>query len=241
MRTAVAAIADVLRGDLVAVIEHGSRVTSGPRPTSDVDLLVVVSRPLAEVSRRALAARLLDLSGAPGSSSPPLDVAVVVRSRLWPWRFPPWCEFQFGEWLRDELVRGRMRPPAPDPDLTIGLVVARDRGRSLVGPAPDELLPPVPAGDVREAIAASVPTVLAEFAGDERNVVLTLARMVVTVETGAIVAKDEAADRVRSTVDGPTARALLWARDDYRGAHPPPVPAAELHRAAEALAGRLPR
>ena len=53
--------------------------------------------------------------------------------------------------------------------------------------------------------------------GDERNVLLTLARMVVTLETDEIVPKDRAADIVGATLGEPYRSTLALARRGYVG------------------------
>jgi streptomycin 3"-adenylyltransferase len=48
--------------------------------------------------------------------------------------------------------------------------------------------------DIVKAIQESLPTLLANTKGDERNIILTLARMWFTMENGEIVSKDMAAE-----------------------------------------------
>jgi predicted nucleotidyltransferase len=83
--------------------------------------------------------------------------------------------------------------PAPHPDLAIALAQARAIGVALLGPPPRELLDPVPEADLRRALRDVLPALLADLRGDERNVLLTLARMWHTAATGAFAAKDAAA------------------------------------------------
>jgi hypothetical protein len=75
----------------------------------------------------------------------------------------------------------------------------------------------VPPGDLVRAVVGMVPALLADLEDDTRNVLLTLARIVVTVETGEIVAKDEAADLVIPRLDEGCAAVLRRARDAYHG------------------------
>lgn len=58
---------------------------------------------------------------------------------------------------------------------------------------PEDLVPPE---DLGRAAVASVPRFLANLASDTRIVLLTLARIWVTLTTGAVVPKDAAADWV---------------------------------------------
>ncbi|WP_340619904.1 nucleotidyltransferase domain-containing protein [Xenorhabdus siamensis] len=52
-----------LAESLVAVYLHGSAVAGGLRPRSDVDLLVIIDRPMTSVVRECLAADLMIISG----------------------------------------------------------------------------------------------------------------------------------------------------------------------------------
>lgn len=58
---------------------------------------------------------------------------------------------------------------------------------------------------------------LAELPDDTRNVLLTLARAVVTVRTGDVVPEDVAVDRVLPLGPAEVAAPLALARDGYRG------------------------
>lgn len=189
----------VLTGELgealIGVYLLGSALRGGLRPNSDVDLLVVVDRPPGERTRRRLVEALLRLSGSPmdDGSPRPLEVTLLCREALLPWRYPPRSELVYGEWLRDEFEQGRIPPAAADPDLAIVLATARERSLPLCGPELAALLPSIPEADLRRAMLDALPGLLAGLPGDERNVLLTLARMWRTAETGEIVAKDVAA------------------------------------------------
>lgn len=63
----------------------------------------------------------------------------------------------------------------------------------------------------------SIPALLSSIRGDERNVLLTLARIIVTLRTGEIVAKDEAAARVAPHLPASHRALLELARAGYRG------------------------
>lgn len=180
---------------LAGVYLFGSGATDGLRPGSDVDLLVLVDEPLSDAVREGLVSRLMAASGRPDGDGParPLEVTVLCRSDVVPWRYPPRCELLYGEWLRREFEQGRIPQAGPNPDLAIVLTQVRTHGAPLLGPEATEVLEPVPVEDVRRAIADTLPQLLEGRVGDERNVLLTLARMWMTVETGEIASKEVAA------------------------------------------------
>src|SRR5690606_8834557 len=153
----------------------------GLKPTSDIDLLVTVAEEHDEGQRQTLLLELLDVSAPPGQSEllRPLEVTIVVGDDLRPWRYPARRELQFGEWLRDDLLAGIFEPAVVDPDLAILLTQARQHSLALLGPAAEDLFDPVPPGDFFTALADTLKLWNSppDWAGDERNVVLTLARI----------------------------------------------------------------
>lgn len=167
----------------------GSATAGGLRPTSDLDVLGVLQRRSTRDERRRLVDALLELSTKPRY----LEVTLVVASEVRPWRYPPRMELQYGDWWRSELERGEEPWPRTNPDLATLLAMVLRTGRTLHGPPAEDLLDPVPVEDVRRAAADGLDKLLEDLESDTRNVLLTLARIWVTAETGEIRPKDEAA------------------------------------------------
>ena len=63
----------------------------------------------------------------------------------------------------------------------------------------------------------SLAPLLGDLEGDERNVLLTLARMAVTFETGQIASKVEAAAQVLGSLEEPHISVMTLAMDAYLG------------------------
>lgn len=213
------AVTEVLGDSLAGLYLYGSAVKDGLRHDSDIDLYAVVEGPLDDDIRKALADKLLRTSGRWPRSGParPVELTVVVRDEVVPWRFPPRSDFVYGEWLRAEIERGQLPAPTEDPDLTILTTMVRDSSSTLFGPPAAHLLDPVPASDLVRAIVAGLPELIAGVRGDERNVVLTLARMWVTAESGVVVSKADAAEALASRLPAEHAAVLRLARAGYLG------------------------
>ncbi len=216
---ALTVVRNSLAHSILGVYLFGSSVVGGLRPDSDLDILVVVEQPLPEAIRRDLVAGLMKVSGngAKGGAARALEVTVINLSDVVPWRYPPKNELVYGEWLRAKFENGKVPPPASNPDLAIVLTKVRENSLPLCGPEARDLLDPVPVKDVHRAIADSLPTLIDELKGDERNVLLTLARMWVTLSTGEIVPKDAAAQRVMESSPAEHAPILELARRAYLG------------------------
>ena len=83
----------------------------------------------------------------------------MVSDEVRPWRYPPRCDLQYGEWLRDGYERGRLAAPEDHaPDLAPLLTMVLHGNRALFGPPPGTLLDPVPAADLRRAVLAGIPS-----------------------------------------------------------------------------------
>jgi streptomycin 3"-adenylyltransferase len=74
------------------------------------------------------------------------------------------------------------------------LTAVRSSGLALLGPPARDVLEPIPRDHLVRAIVDELPSLLGDLEGDERNVILTLARMWLTLATGEIRSKDAAAD-----------------------------------------------
>ncbi|MBC9711913.1 DUF4111 domain-containing protein [Streptomyces sp. TRM66268-LWL] len=211
---AVELVADVLGPELIGGYLHGSAVLGGLRPASDVDILVVSRRSLDPARRRALLDGLRVLSGLDAPLRP-IELAVVVQSEVRPWRYPPVCDFLYGEWLPWSYESGEMPQPSPMVDLALLLTMALAGDRTLIGPPLATVIDPVPHEDVVAASVAGIQALAADLDDDERNVLLTMARTWVTVATGEILPKDQAAAWALERLPAEQRPPLAHARELY--------------------------
>jgi predicted nucleotidyltransferase len=209
-----------LAKSLVAVYLHGSAVAGDLRPKSDVDLLVVIDQPMTTEIRQALVADLMMISGRypfDPDGRRPLEVIIFLRADLTASLYPAKSEFIYGEWLRHEYEAGKIPQPVSDPDLTLLMAQAQQEAIALVGPNASSLLPAIPRSNIRRAIKEALPSLCETLDGDERNVLLTLARMWRTLVTEEFVAKDVAADWAAARLPAEQAAVLANAREAYLG------------------------
>lgn len=109
----------ILGDALLDVYLHGSAVSGGLQPQSDIDLLAVVGSDLTENQRNDLLTDLLRLSGRhPAVPGGPrcLEVMVFRQSDLTQGDYPGRAEFVYGEWLRDAFEAGEGSMPDRDPE-----------------------------------------------------------------------------------------------------------------------------
>jgi len=211
-------VRDVLGAGVVGIYLHGSTARDAMRSHSDLDVLVVSGSPLADRERRALVDGLLHISGSWGDvETRPIELTVVAQPEVRPWRYPPRMELQYGEWLRTEFERGDIPGASPNPDLAPLITMALQANRPLFGPPATEALDEVPEADLRRAILDAIPGMLMDFPNDTTNYLLTLARIWVTVATGEIASKDDAASWVLERLPAQLRPPLERARSAYRG------------------------
>ena len=93
----------------------GSTCTGHPSPgglrrDSDIDLLVVTRRSMSTQERGDLTDLLLRYSWRRATVEPgrPIELTCVVHSQLTPWSYPPVCDYQYGEWLREDITTGQL-------------------------------------------------------------------------------------------------------------------------------------
>ena len=203
---------------ILGIYLYGSATMATLRPDSDIDLLIITEARMDDGTRTALTKGLRTLSGTVGCiEKRPLEVTVVCRGDIVPWQFPPRCEYMYGEWLREELDAGAIPQADPEPELALLLWQARLHSLTLFGAACETVVPPLSFAQLKEAMAGLLPSLLAGYKGDERNVLLTLARMWFSLETAEMTTKDKAAAWAMPKLPPSLAPLLETARAAYLG------------------------
>ncbi|AUN19283.1 hypothetical protein B2H91_15255 [Clostridium botulinum] len=216
---AIEVIEELLDSILIGIYLYGSAVMGGLRINSDIDILVLTNQSLPEKIRRDLTNGLMLISGKIGNTNAirPLEVTVINKNDILPWHYPPKYEFMYGEWLREQFEKGEIPRSTYDPDLAILLAQARENSITLFGVNAAEVLEPVPIKDIQRAIKESLPGLIEDIKGDERNVILTLARMWFTASTNEIRSKDQSAEWAIPQLPEYHAALLDLARKAYLG------------------------
>jgi predicted nucleotidyltransferase len=189
----------ILGPDLLGVYLYGSSLLGGLQKYSDIDLFVVTNRATTSEEKTRLVASLLQISGIYMKSSKlPIEMTLVEKSAINPWKYPPFFDFQYGDWLRTSFEKGIIEPwqTYEMPDLALIVTQVLLKSQTLWGLEPEQLLVPVPYHDFMKAMLHDLNRLASDLEHDTRNVLLTYARIWSTLETNAIRSKPAAADWV---------------------------------------------
>lgn len=187
---------EVLGSNLLGVYLYGSSLVGGLQRYSDIDLLVVIGRKTTLKEKAFLVKNLLRISGLYMKDvKPPLEVTLVEKNAVNPWRYPPHFDFQYGEWLRTDFEKDCIEPfPTKEmPDLALIVTQVLLKSRTLWGEIPQKVFSNVPYHDFMEAMLHDIDRLFEELKSDTRNVLLTLVRIWSTVATNEIRSKPAAA------------------------------------------------
>jgi len=204
--------------DVVGAYLFGSAALGGLKPRSDLDVLVVSQRRTTRAEKQRLVDGLLSVSGRQRADVRwrRIELTIVVKSEINPWRYPPPIDFIYGDWLSEAFYRGSIEPSTREhPDLAPVITMVLLSDRPLVGPPPATLLAPVPHEDLLRAIVGDIDSLLRDLDSDTDNVILTLARIWTTIATGAIRSKDAAADWALGQLPDQHRPVLVRARANY--------------------------
>jgi streptomycin 3"-adenylyltransferase len=148
-----------------------------------------------------------------------LEVTIVVQSYITPWQYPPSIDLQYGDWLRSEFEIGNFEPsPTPlKPDLAILITMVIAADTPLLGPSACSVFEKIPHEHVLRAMVDDIDRLRSDIDSDTRNVILTLARIWTTFETGVIRSKDEAATWSIERLPFAYKSVVAHARDAYLG------------------------
>jgi len=137
----VALLKIVLGEDLLGVYLYGSIVMGGLQKYSDIDLFVVSNRQTTLDEKIELINALLKISGiyAVSKDLKPIELTIVVKSDVNPWKYPPKFDFLYGDWMRKDFKAGIVEPWKSKelPNLALVITQLLLSHKILFGIAPD--------------------------------------------------------------------------------------------------------
>ena len=202
---------DSIPEKLEAVFLHGSlAMGSFYPPKSDIDLLIVANSPLNLNEQKLIHNCLIELTdNRPITGF--LELSVVLSDHAQQPKHPIPFELHFGEEFPEKIRNGAFdygKAKGNDPDLAAHFTVTKNRGISLFGPTPKQVLGNILWQDYLDSVLDDLGWIL-----DERNIltspfygVLNCCRVLEMLEKGE--------DTVSSKEEG-----ALWALDTLPAEH----------------------
>lgn len=199
---------DYLKDALTGVYVHGSLCLGAFYPErSDLDMLVIINRPLTVDERYRLMVAFLGFHQTPA----PIEISVMLQEDLKDWKHPAPYQFHFsGYWRKryadmvywEDASFWDYEGDRTDMDLACHVSLTRQFGITLFGPPADEIFPAVPEADFWDSIRSGAEGLMREAAGEdsfcveeaEALGVVTLLRIWSYQEHGVFFSKAEAAE-----------------------------------------------
>ena len=184
----------ILQENLVGIYLHGSAVMGCFNPRkSDIDLIIVVERPLTDAVKRAymdMVFRYSALGPAKG-----IEMSIVLRKVCKPIVYPTPYELHFStghlEWYKqdpDDYIR---RMNGVDKDIAAHFTIINHRGRCLYGAPVKEVFAEVPSCDYMDSIWNDIAEAPENITKDTMYLTLNLARVLAYQEEGLVLSKKE--------------------------------------------------
>ncbi len=210
----------ILGDDLVGFYLHGSLAIGGFNPeVSDVDFLVATAGLLPEETVAELSAMHQELAAADSSWATELEGSYIPRAALR--RYNP------ARARHPQLEHGSstLGVEQHDSDWVINRYILREHGVVVTGPEPETLIDPIGPNELRHAVRNLLwwwelqleDTTRLETSRYQAYAVLTMCRVLYTLEHGDVAPKPEAARWAQGATSRPwpalIQRALAWRPD----------------------------
>ena len=184
----------ILQDNLVGIYLHGSSVMGCFNPLkSDIDLIIVVNRPLTDSVKRAFMDMVVRYNAAGPAKG--IEMSIVLREVCKPFVYPTPFELHFSashlEWYRerpDDYIR---KMNGTDRDLAAHFTVITRRGRCLFGAPVTEVFAEVPDRNYMDSLWYDIEGAEGEIAEHTMYLTLNLARVLAYREEGLVLSKKE--------------------------------------------------
>jgi hypothetical protein len=195
----------ILGSQLAGLYLYGSLTSGDFDRQSDIDVLVATHEDVSEGLFSALSAMHDQIAAGDSRWATQLEVAYVPLQVLR--RYDP----EASVYLHMDRGKGeRLHMKEHWSDCVVQRHVLRERGITIAGPHPATLIDPVSPDDLREAMRGLLGKWAASLLGDpgqlgrrgsQSYVVLSICRILYTLETGGVASKQRASDWARKALD----------------------------------------
>ena len=185
---------EILRDNLIGVYLHGSLVMGCFNPQkSDIDLIIVVDRPLTDPVKRAYMEMTVEYNALGPAKG--IEMSIVLREVCRPFVYPTPYELHFSaghlNWYRDDPDDYIRRMNGTDKDLAAHFTIISKRGRCLYGEQIEDVFADVPSADYMDSIWFDVEGAVEEITKYPMYLTLNLARVLAYKKEGLVLSKKE--------------------------------------------------
>ena len=185
---------NILKDNLAGIYLHGSLVMGCFNPLkSDIDLIIVVDRPLPDPVKRAYMDMVVKYNALGPEKG--IEMSVVLDEVCRPFVYPTPFELHFSaghlQWYRDDPDDYIRKMNGTDKDLAAHFTVINHRGRCLYGAAVKDVFAEVPDSDYLDALWYDIEGATEEIAENTMYLTLNLARVLAYKEDGLVLSKKE--------------------------------------------------
>lgn len=236
LRALQAGVQDVLGARLVGMYLDGSLASGGFDQASDIDFVVVTDEDVSAELFEALRAMHDRIASLDSPWAIELEGSYLSRRALR--RYDP-ANRPFPNIERGE--GERLKWVEDEPIWNVHRHILRERGIVLLGPHPESLVDPVSPGALRDAMGSTLQSWGANFLehpeaiptrGYQSYIVLTLCRILYTLETGTLTSKLDSMNWARESA-GERWQGLIERAWESRSLPQCPAEADEIHRTLE--------
>ena len=188
---------EILRDNLVGVYLHGSSVMGCFNPQkSDIDLIIVVDRPLTDPVKRAFMEMTVGYNALGPAKG--IEMSIVLREVCKPFVYPTPYELHFSaghlNWYKDDPDDYIRRMKGTDKDLAAHFTIINHRGKCICGAPIEDVFAEVPDGDYMDSIWFDVEGAAEEITEYPMYLTLNLARVLAYKKEGLVLSKKEGGD-----------------------------------------------
>ena len=196
---------DILRDNLVGIYLHGSAVMGCFNPEkSDLDLMVVVQKPLSDASKKQYMDMVVDANALGPKKG--IEMSIVTGDVCNPFVYPTPFELHFSEthlkWYRDNPQDYIAKMKGNDKDLAAHFTIITKRGKRLYGLPVEDVFAEVPQHDYMDSIWNDIAGARDDIVEDTMYLTLNLARVLAYQEKELVLSKKEGGEWALDHIPG---------------------------------------
>lgn len=209
---------EILQDNIVGVYLHGSSVMGCFNPKkSDIDLIVVVDRPLCDTVKREYMDMVVEFNALGPAKG--IEMSIVLREVCKPFLYPTPFELHFSaghlEWYEEAPDDYISKMKGTDKDLAAHFMIINKRGICLYGAPIKEVFAEVPGRDYMDSIWFDVEEAAEEITVYPMYLTLNLARVLAYKEEGLVLSKKEGGEWAIATLPAEYRPLILDAMHEY--------------------------